>query len=70
MQGVPARQVGWMSSHGHVLSKEKDGKIICQESGYKYVIKDNNLYCEDLNEMKDISYELSVGERDYRQFKQ
>lgn len=37
MLGVPARQQGWMSRHGHRLhSPGNDGIMICQESGWRY----------------------------------
>ncbi len=37
MLGVPARQQGWMSRHGHRLSKpDPDGIMICRESGWRY----------------------------------
>jgi len=32
MLGVPARQAGWMSRHGHRLSFDKEGVAICAES--------------------------------------
>jgi len=35
--GVPARQVGWMSRHGHRLTeKDEDGNWVCPESGWRY----------------------------------
>jgi UDP-2-acetamido-3-amino-2,3-dideoxy-glucuronate N-acetyltransferase len=34
--GNPARQVGWMSEHGHRLSFGADGKAVCPESGQQY----------------------------------
>ncbi|MFQ5733345.1 MAG: DapH/DapD/GlmU-related protein [Planctomycetaceae bacterium] len=37
MVGVPARQVGWMSRHGHRLpAPDDDGTMICPESGFRY----------------------------------
>ena len=37
MLGVPARQRGWMSRHGHRLPKpDADGIMICEESGWRY----------------------------------
>lgn len=37
MVGVPARQKGWMSRHGHVLKNpDKDGIMTCPESGLRY----------------------------------
>ena len=35
--GVPARQAGWMSRHGHRLDDpDGDGVMICPESGWRY----------------------------------
>jgi len=37
MLGVPAKQKGWMSRHGHVLKNpDTDGIMICPESGLRY----------------------------------
>jgi UDP-2-acetamido-3-amino-2,3-dideoxy-glucuronate N-acetyltransferase len=37
MLGVPARQRGWMSRHGHRLPKpDADGIMVCPESGWRY----------------------------------
>ncbi len=37
MVGVPARQKGWMSRHGHRLpSPDGDGIMRCPESGWRY----------------------------------
>ena len=37
MVGVPARQKGWMSRHGHRLSNpDRDGIMTCPESSYRY----------------------------------
>lgn len=48
MVGVPARQKGWMSRHGHVLnSPDADGVMVCPESGLKYkLIVDRELLIE------------------------
>jgi UDP-2-acetamido-3-amino-2,3-dideoxy-glucuronate N-acetyltransferase len=37
MLGVPARQAGWMSRHGHRLPPaDAEGDMICPESGWRY----------------------------------
>jgi len=37
MLGVPARQKGWMSRHGHRLQNPgEDGVMVCPESGWRY----------------------------------
>lgn len=44
MVGVPARQKGWMSRHGHVLSDpDQDGVMICPESGFRYQITSDKM---------------------------
>ena len=56
MMGVPARQKGWMSRHGHRLQKESpDGSLICPESGWRYRINEDGLLrCLDWPEDKAI----------------
>jgi UDP-2-acetamido-3-amino-2,3-dideoxy-glucuronate N-acetyltransferase len=35
--GVPARQVGWVSRHGHRLKeRDSDGNLLCPESRFRY----------------------------------
>ncbi len=43
MAGVPARQIGWMSSHGERLNLplSGDAQIKCENSGSVYVLRDN-----------------------------
>ncbi len=37
MVGVPARQVGWVSRHGHRLTEQDDkGNWVCPQSGWRY----------------------------------
>src|SRR6478672_1374333 len=37
MLGVPARQKGWMSRHGHAMRKpDAEGMYVCPESGWRY----------------------------------
>jgi UDP-2-acetamido-3-amino-2,3-dideoxy-glucuronate N-acetyltransferase len=72
MLGNPARQVGWMSRHGHRLaSPDDDGVMRCPESGYRY--KETSpgfLQCLDLNEEDPLPPALSKGTRGYREFKE
>ena len=42
--GNPARQVGWMSIHGHRLSFDETDTAICPESGAKFQIQAGRLY--------------------------
>ena len=52
MIGVPARQKGWMSRHGHVLKDpDPDGIYACPESGLRYKeVEQGVLRCLDLDE--------------------
>lgn len=51
MLGVPARQRGWVSRHGHPLStREADGCWKCPESGWRYREENGVLRCIDLPE--------------------
>lgn len=36
--GNPARQIGWVSRHGHRLNFDKNGKATCPESGETYLL--------------------------------
>ncbi|MGH9356868.1 MAG: Gfo/Idh/MocA family oxidoreductase [Terriglobia bacterium] len=70
--GNPARQVGWMSRHGHRLdSPDPSGVMRCPESGYHYKeIEPGVLRCLDLDEEAPLPAELSVGAKSYRQLKE
>lgn len=41
--GNPAKQVGWMSEFGHKLGFDETGEAICEESGEKYQINNNQV---------------------------
>lgn len=80
MVGVPARQKGWMSRHGHILKNpDAEGVMICPESGLRYqsqnkqATSDTNftevLYCLDLDEDAPLPDELAVGKLFYDEFK-
>jgi UDP-2-acetamido-3-amino-2,3-dideoxy-glucuronate N-acetyltransferase len=70
--GNPARQVGWMSRHGHRLqSPDSDGVMLCSESGYRYQEREPGiLRCLDLDEEAPLPTELSKGTKYYRQLKE
>jgi len=70
--GNPARQVGWMSRHGHRLkSPDGDGVMTCPESGYRYVeTAPGVLRCLDLDEEMPLPAELSKGTKSYRQIQE
>ena len=69
--GVPGRQVGWMSRHGHRLGKPNAaGLMICPESRFRY--KEDSpgvLRCLDLDEEAPLPAELTEGSVSYDEFK-
>jgi len=68
--GVPGKQKGWMSRHGHILKPDKDGLMICPESRFRYKeISPGTLKCLDLNEENPLPQELAKGNEDYRAIK-
>jgi len=69
--GNPAKQVGWMSRHGHRLcDPDADGVMRCPESGYGYKeVQPGVLRCSDLAEDAPLPPELSTGSKSYRQLK-
>ena len=51
LAGVPARQIGWMSRHGHrLLVKNEAGHFVCPESGWRYEELGGALRCLDRDE--------------------
>lgn len=70
MLGLPARQGGWMSRHGHRLRPGPDGIMTCPESGFRYrEVEPGVLRCLDLDEDSALPEELSIGKRTYEDFK-
>jgi UDP-2-acetamido-3-amino-2,3-dideoxy-glucuronate N-acetyltransferase len=71
MVGVPARQKGWMSRHGHILSNpDKDGIMTCPESGYKYKeTKNGDLKCLDIDEEAALPDDKKIGKICYDKLK-
>ena len=70
MVGVPARQKGWMSRHGHALRVGNDGIMRCPESGFRYrEIDPGSLKCLDLDEEAPLPAALAVGKISYDEFK-
>jgi UDP-2-acetamido-3-amino-2,3-dideoxy-glucuronate N-acetyltransferase len=48
MLGVPARQCGWMSRHGHrLVERNAAGYFVCPESGWRYEEMAGQLRCVD-----------------------
>jgi UDP-2-acetamido-3-amino-2,3-dideoxy-glucuronate N-acetyltransferase len=71
MVGNPARQVGWMSRHGHRLKEpDGDGIMRCPESGFRYMeVEAGVMRCLDLDEDSPLPPELSNGFKTYDEFK-
>ncbi|MCB9911357.1 MAG: N-acetyltransferase [Planctomycetes bacterium] len=73
MVGNPARQKGWMSRHGHVLTRPDDqGVFTCPESGMRYRAigsSGERLECLDLRDDESLPPELARGSRSYRSLK-
>jgi len=57
MLGIPAKQNGWISRHGHRLQNtDADGNLVCPESGYRYQeITPGILRCLDWSEEKSLT---------------
>jgi len=70
--GNPARQVGWMSRHGHRLNSPDSNQVMkCPETGYRYKeVEPGVLRCLDLDEEAPLPAELSVGTKSYRHMKE
>lgn len=71
MIGVPARQKGWMSRHGHLLGNpDAEGVMVCPEGGLRYrEVEPGVLRCLDLDENEALPENLSVGMVMYDQLK-
>jgi UDP-2-acetamido-3-amino-2,3-dideoxy-glucuronate N-acetyltransferase len=68
--GVPARRVGWMSRHGHRLAApQRDGVLVCPESGLRYRLQGDALRCLDLDEEAALPPQQASGSRSYRDFR-
>ena len=61
--GVPARQDGWMSRHGHKLGNpDAEGVMTCPESSLRYqILEPDVLRCLDLDEEAPLPKAMSVG---------
>ncbi len=67
--GVPGKQVGWMSRHGHRLYPDAEGYCECPESKYRYLVRDGQCHCLDLPEDEPLPPEQSVGHLRYDDLK-
>jgi UDP-2-acetamido-3-amino-2,3-dideoxy-glucuronate N-acetyltransferase len=59
MVGVPARQVGWVTRHGHRLDTEKSPTAwVCPQTGWRYELRSpDELVCVDWPEDKPLPAE-------------
>jgi len=69
MAGVPARQTGWMSRHGHRLEFDRGAEAVCPESGFRYRLEGGAVRCLDVDEDAVLPQKLSVGTKSYDEFK-
>ena len=67
--GVPGKQHGWMSRHGHRLDFGETDLAVCPESKLTYSLKDGQLRCVELPEDKVLPSELAQGTVPYKKFK-
>jgi len=70
--GVPGKQVGWMSRHGHRLKFDEGGLARCGESGFQYRQQMPDgvavVRCVDLDEEAELPDQLSKGNKSYREY--
>ena len=69
MIGVPARQKGWMSRHGHPLDFSKDPIATCPESQYRFELREGAVRCLDLDEDSPLPSQLAAGHNSYDSYK-
>lgn len=70
IQGVPGRQVGWMSRHGHLLTGGSNSELMCPESGLRYALDSMaRLRCLDLEEDAPLTDNQVGGTRPYTFYK-
>ncbi|HKQ38074.1 MAG TPA: Gfo/Idh/MocA family oxidoreductase, partial [Verrucomicrobiae bacterium] len=69
--GNPAKQMGWMSRHGHRLTgPDKEGVMRCPETGFRYrEVSAGVLKCLDLDEDAALPPELTKGTKGYKELK-
>ena len=60
---IPARQIGWMSRHGHrLVNPDANGIMRCPESGFRYKeVEPGILRCLDLDEEAPLPAELTAA---------
>lgn len=69
MMGVPAKQKGWMSRHGHPLDFCHEGKAHCPETNLEYVLENidgkSQVRCLTIAEDSPLPDSLTVGSKSY-----
>jgi UDP-2-acetamido-3-amino-2,3-dideoxy-glucuronate N-acetyltransferase len=68
--GVPGRQVGWMSRHGHRLRFDAAGVAVCVESGLRYRLHAGRVRCLDVDEEAALPAALAEGHKPYDAFQE
>ena len=61
--GNPGKLKGFMSRHGHKLNFDKSNRAMCPESNYYYERIEEKVRCLDLDEMKPLPNDLSIGKK-------
>ncbi len=69
MLGVPARQAGWMSRHGHRLTPDAAGDCVCPESGLRYRLEGGKMRGLDVDEESPLPRDKAVGTIGYDDWK-
>jgi len=69
LAGVPGRQLGWMSRHGHRLDFSARDLATCPESGLRYRLEQGAVRCLDLDEDAPLPPEMTEGIKGYREWK-
>jgi UDP-2-acetamido-3-amino-2,3-dideoxy-glucuronate N-acetyltransferase len=69
MMGVPARQAGWMSRHGHRLFFDNKGTAVCPESKFRYRLDSGVVRCLDISEEQPLPPDLATGSKAFGEFK-
>jgi UDP-2-acetamido-3-amino-2,3-dideoxy-glucuronate N-acetyltransferase len=67
--GVPGRQKGWMSRHGHMLHFDEHGHAVCPESGLRYELVNGRVRCLDLGEDDPLPGKYRDGKLTYDELK-
>src|SRR5690606_12413137 len=72
--GVPGRQKGWMSRHGHILSPDREGRCRCPEANLRYQVERDGegrerMRCLDIDEEEPLPEEMAEGKITYDELK-